>query len=379
MSNEPKEKLKRKSRTNWLVLLVNVAVIIGLFLSYLAAHIPPKSFGYFSLSGLVYPHLLALNLGFILYWLFKKRKHALYSIAAILIGFTHLTDFYVVGFSTPKKQNETHELKVLTYNVRLFNIYQWNKDPKIRENIFNQLKEINADVICFQEFFQSERPDFYETRDTLIQFLSTKFYHERYTHATNGRDFFGVAIFSKYPIVNKGMIPFESDVNNFCIYTDIKVKDDTVRVYDAHLASIRLQYEDYDLLDQNANNEDVEQGSKRIAGRLYKGYQRRQPQVEKIIKDIKSCPHPAVLCGDFNDTPVSYCYESFTDVLNDSFKEAGQGVGNTYVGFENFMVNVLPCFRIDYIMHSDSLRSINYKTHKEEFSDHHAVSATMVW
>lgn len=379
VSEEPKVKPKRKSRTNWLVMLANVAVIAGLLISYLSAHIPPKSFGYFSLAGLAFPHLLLLNLGFIVYWLFKKRKYALFSLLAILTGFNHLTDIYVVRFNTPQKKNETHQLKVLTYNVRLFNIYLWNRDPELRERIFTQLKTIDADVICFQEFFHSEREDVYAIRDSLLELLPTKFYHERYTHATNGRDFFGVAIFSKYPIVNRGLIPFETDVNNFCIYTDIRVNDDTVRVYDAHLASIRLQYEDYKLLDQNAGNEDFEKGSKRIAGRLYKGFQRRQPQTEKIIRDIESSPHPVVLCGDFNDTPISYCYESFTDVLDDSFREAGSGVGNTYVGFQDFALNLLPCFRIDYILHSRGMRAISYKTHEEEFSDHHGVSATLVW
>jgi endonuclease/exonuclease/phosphatase family metal-dependent hydrolase len=188
----------------------------------------------------------------------------------------------------------------------------------------------------------------------------------------NGRQFFGVAIYSKYPIVNKGYIPFESDVNNFCIYADLKIGKDTVRVYDAHLASIRLQREDYALVQDNQNGEPLEKGGKRIARRLKSGSVRRQEQVHRILLNIKDCRHPKILCGDFNDTPVSYCYETLTNELDDSFLEAGNGIGNTYIG-------AFPSFRIDYILHSVDFTATDYRTLEGEFSDHHAVTATLAY
>ncbi|MBL7943823.1 MAG: endonuclease/exonuclease/phosphatase family protein [Flavobacteriales bacterium] len=366
---------KRRSRTNWLLMLANIGCVALLIGCYLAATFPPSSIGYLALLGLSYPYVLVVNLFFIVYWLFKKRKYALVSLIAILIGLGHLRSFYTMPFGKTKAEDGDTALHVLTYNVRLFNLYEWDNNKKLRNRIFDQLDSINADVICFQEFFRSDRPGYFTTRDTLLKILPTPYYHERYSHAVNGLDYFGVAIFSRYPIINKGFVPFETDVNNYCIYADVVAGNDTLRIFNAHLASIRLQREDYALLDENRANEDVEQGSKRIARRLLKAYKRRQRQVERIDTAITESPYPVVLCGDFNDTPVSYCYNTLTENLDDSFREAGGGVGNTFIGFDNTFLKAWPTFRIDYVLHSPELKCTRYITHPEAFSDHHAVSA----
>lgn len=369
---------KRKSATNWLLLLLNFAGIAALLMAYAAANFPPESTGYIALTGLAYPYILAVNLFFVLYWLIKKWKYALFSLVAMLAGSGRLMAFYAVSFSADSQPVPDSALHVLTYNVRLFNLYQWDANKETRNKIFRQLDSINADVICFQEFFQSTRPGYFVTRDTLLEFLPTPYYHERYSHAVNGHDFFGVAILSRYPMVNKGFVPFETDVNNYCIYADIVKGSDTLRVFNAHLASIRLQREDYALLSENSAGQDVEQGGKRIARRLLKAFKRRQRQAERISAAIGESPYPVVLCGDFNDTPVSYCYSLLTADLEDSFSEAGSGIGNTFAGFDNTLLRAWPTFRIDYVLHDPAYRCVRYKRHLEEYSDHYAVSSFLV-
>jgi endonuclease/exonuclease/phosphatase family metal-dependent hydrolase len=365
------EKEPKKSRTNWFVMLANSVAVLALLLAYFATHFPPKSIGYLSLFGLAYPASLLLNFGFIVYWLFKKPKYALVSAFAIVIGLNHFTDFFQISLGKPETTKVNH-MKVLTYNVRNFGLYSAEGKKEIRNKIFDVLDRENADLVCFQEFFHSDKKGYFTTRDSLLKFLPTKYYHERYTHAMKGQNYFGVALFSKYPIVNKGFVPFENDPNNFCIYADLKVEGDTIRVYDAHLQSIRFKPEDYAFVDQNRNEEELDQGSKRIARRLKLAFQKRQLQVDRVVQSIADSPHPVILCGDFNDPPVSYTYEAFTDLLEDSFCEAGSGIGNTYIG-------VFPSFRIDYILHSKELEAIEYKTLDEKLSDHHAVVATLAY
>lgn len=350
-------------------MLANYAAIIALLLAYLAAHTPPKTIGYLALFGLAYPFALLFNLLFIVYWYFKKRRNMLFSFIAIVAGVTHGSDFFQVNLFRGKPTGE-NTIKVMTYNVKLFGVYDGANGKQNRKNIFELLEKEQPDVVCFQEFYYSNKHGEYETRDTLVKFLSAKYYHERFTHAMNGRQYFGVAMFSRYPIINKGYIPFETDVNNFCIYADLKVGDDTIRVYDAHLASIRFQKEDYQLMDENAGNEELDKGGKRIMKRLKSGFVRRQEQVGRIVANVKDVKYPVILCGDFNDPPVSYCYEQLTDQLSDSFWEAGRGIGNTYIG-------VFPSFRIDYILHSKEFRAVEHRTLPEEYSDHHAVTALL--
>lgn len=366
MSEE--QKPEKRSRTNWFVMIFNWGAIAALLLSYLSAHIAPSSIGYLALAGLAYPFILLLNIFFLIYWFFKKRKNVRYTLIAILIGFTHLTDFFQISF--PDKEDATNQIKVLTYNVRLFDLYNSKKPKVTRNKIFDLLTREKADVICFQEFYQNDKEGYFETKDTLLRFLPNKHFHERYTHALSGQQYFGVAMFSKYPMLKKGYVPFANDPNNFCIYADLKIGDDTVRVYNAHLQSIRFKPEDYALVDGNKNNEEIERGSKRIAGRLKQAFVKREAQVNRIVESVKSCPYEVILCGDFNDTPVSYAYETFTDELEDSFIEAGNGIGNTYIG-------VFPSFRIDYIMHSKGLICTEYETISDKLSDHHAITSVI--
>ncbi len=362
-------KSEKKSRSNWFVMIFNWVAIVALLFSYLATHIKPSTFGYFALFGLAYPLILLANILFILYWFFKKRRNVRFSIIAILIGITNFTDFFQISFNE-KNDNKEDQIKVLTYNVHLFDLYKARSGKLTRNKIFDLLENEQADVICFQEFYYTEKKGFFETRDTLLKFLPNKFYHERYTHSMSGKQYFGVALFSKFPIIKKGYVPFANDVNNFCIYADIVKGGDTIRVYNAHLQSIRFRPEDYALVDGNKNNEQIESGGKRIARRLQDAFVKREEQVQRVVENIRTCPYEVILCGDFNDTPVSYTYEMLTDELVDSFKEAGNGIGNTYIG-------VFPSFRIDYVMHTKGLKCIQYNTLSEELSDHHALSVVL--
>lgn len=349
-----------------ILLYLNGVAILLLLLSYLPQHFSPETLGYISLLGLAYPFLLLLNIFFIIYWLFRKTRFIILSGLAILIGFSQLTDFFRFSIGTDVSDENENRFEVMTFNAHLFGLYDKENSTDRRDKIFQVLKGESPDLICFQEFFHSDNKGYFTTKDSLLKFLPTKYFHERYTHATNGRNYFGVALFSKYKIINKGFIPFESDVNNFCIYADILVNGDTIRVYNAHLQSIRFKPEDYAFVEDNRNKEELKTGVSRIAERLKIAFQKRQSQVEKVAESIDLCRHPVVLCGDFNDPPASYTYGTFSDLLEDSFLEQGSGIGNTYNG-------AFPSFRIDYVFHSSDIKTLDYRTIKEDLSDHYPI------
>jgi endonuclease/exonuclease/phosphatase family metal-dependent hydrolase len=362
---------KKKSRTNWFVLSLNSIACVGILLTYAAAAFSPSAMGYLALFGLAYPFILAINLLFVVYWLFKKRRNALLSAGLIILGWNHFTDFF--QFSTKGAVNpDATLLKVLTYNVHVFDVFDKTDGATTRDAIYDVLQREQADVVCFQEFYQCEKKNSFPTRDTLLKFLPTKYYHERYTHAISGQQYFGVVTLTKYPIVKKGFVPFATDVNNFCIYIDILKEGDTVRVYNAHLQSIRFKPEDYDLAKGKTEQSEIDDAGKRIARRLKNAFVKRQEQTDRIAESIRACQYPVILCGDFNDPPVSYTYCTLTEQLKDSFKACGNGIGNTYIG-------AFPSFRIDYILHDEKLEAIDYETLPEKLSDHHAVTATFQW
>jgi endonuclease/exonuclease/phosphatase family metal-dependent hydrolase len=355
-----------------ILLVLNVIAALLLLTSYLSTHINPNEFSLLPFFGMAYPVFLLVNFVFILLWLWRKKKFVYISIISILVGYNHLFNFFQISYND--NEASKNSISVMSYNVRLFDWYNWTGNIKTRNEMFKMLQKENCDVFCFQEFVYHEEKGYFETRDTLTQFLDAKNYYEGYTHVVRGGHYFGIAIFSKYPIVNKGALKFENDANNNCIFIDIKVNKDTIRVYNTHLSSIRFQKQDYQFVDslgvKEENIKELKEGGIRIIKKLETAFVKRGSQIDIISRSIKNCPYPVVLCGDFNDTPISYTYNSMASILKDSFKSSGNGIGNTYIG-------IFPSFRIDYIFHSNQLKSENYKTHPQSFSDHHAISCSI--
>ncbi len=361
-------KKKRRITLNKILFWLNLLLVLVTFLCYAGVTFSPGKMGYLTLFGLGYPLVLASNILFILIWMFRRRRFVVFSLFAILVGVGYLMDFINFSFGVDAAEEGWKGLEVMTYNVNLFGLYAPENNEERRDEIFDVLKGESPDILCFQEFFHSDQKGYFVTKDSLLKFLPTKYFHSRYTHAKNGRNYFGVALFSKYPIINKGFIPFESDVNNFCIYADIKYQGDTVRVYNAHLQSIRFKPEDYAFVDENKNKEELDKGFKRIAWRLKKAFEKREEQVKKVVESVSKCKHPIIMCGDFNDPPVSFTYGLMSKYLEDSFKACGSGIGNTYNG-------VFPSFRIDYILHSKEFRADYYRSVNKKLSDHYPVVA----
>ncbi len=284
------------------------------------------------------------------------------------MGWSHISDFAQINLLSDSKTDSS--FKFMSYNVKLFNIYDWNNNKSHRDNIISVIDKENSDIIAFQEFYIDNTGEF-STTDTIKELESLKHSHifinkKAYQH------YFGIATFSRYPIINKGEINFEN-TSNLCIYTDIKIDDDTIRVYNNHLESIRFNPENYNFIDSlSYKNEDERiNGTKAIIKKMKLAYLKRAKQVDIISKHIKSSPYKVIVCGDFNDTPISYTYNTLVDELKDAFKESGNGIGNSYAG-------LFPSFRIDYILHSDELNSINYKTIRKDYSDHYPVCCEFI-
>jgi len=344
---------------------LNIVIALALLISYLAPFVDPSTNYLPAFFGLAFPILLIFNVLFIIYWIAIKQVKFLLSLIIVLIGWNHISGFF--QFNLPEKSTNTSKLiKVLSYNVRLFDLYNWSNNKKTRNKIFNLIKEKQADVICFQEFYQDKTNSF-STLDTLVKFQNAKNVHAAYTFSVYNKYFFGIATFSKYPIVNKGKITFKN-TNNICIYTDVKINQDTIRFYNNHLESIRFQLKNYNFLDSlSYKNEDERlKGLKDILKRLKRANSIRARQVDKISAHIKSSPYPVIVCGDFNDTPVSYTYHNMNNGLIDTFEEQGLGFGITYS--RNFIF-----LRIDYLLHSPIIKAIKYQTIRKKYSDHYPI------
>lgn len=367
--NIQEEKKKRKGKRhffNRIAMLCNHIVVIALLISYMAPHISPETFWLISFFGLFYPVLLIINLLFIIYWSIQIKRRALYSFIVILAGFSSLHSYIQFTFNN-SPDGSKKIIKVMSYNVKVFDLYDWNKNIDTRNKIFELIQNEDPEIACFQEYYHRDSSKFANT-DSLLKHSKFNYYHIEYTSNIKPKQHFGIATFTNYPIVNKGKIDFGYKSNNICIYTDIVIAKDTFRIYNMHLQSIAFSKDDYKYvedLQKDVETEDVEH-SKNILKRLKRAFIKRGKQADLIQASIASSPYPAIVCGDFNDTPASYTRNTIAKNLTDSFVESGNGFGRSYIG-------VFPSFRIDYILHSKEFKSYNFRTIKEELSDHYPV------
>jgi endonuclease/exonuclease/phosphatase family metal-dependent hydrolase len=356
-----------------IVWLTNILAAAGLALSLLAAYVSPGKIWWLALFGLGFEILFVLNIFYVIYWIIGKNKKAILSMLLILLSIGRISSIVQLSFSSDKEDNFTKKgyIKVMSFNVRLFNLYNWFHNKETRKNIFEFLKKENPDIICFQEFYSSDKKNTaFNNEDTLITYLQTPFSQIDYTFTLRKTDHWGIATFSKFPIVGKDAIHFQAKGANTVIISDIKVGEDTIRLFNTHLQSIRFAWSDYKFI-ENLNKEDIEQdelkGGITILRRLKRAFVKRAMQVETLRDSMNASPYPVILCGDFNDTPSSYTYATLSSNMLDAFRESGQGSGKTYAG-------PFPSFRIDYIFHDKKIQSTAFKTFSEKLSDHYPIS-----
>ena len=359
------------------VLYVNIFLVILLLLSYLAVFISPEKNWPVAFLGLAYPYLLFANIIMMFFWLLYRKKAFFLSLIIIILGWSILTSYIQINFKflnkkemrqmlTREDRSNKNTLKVLTYNVRAFNQYNWAQNIQAKDSIFKFLIRENPDVICFQEYFAQD-VGLFTVRDLYKLLEQTPYKHVYYTIGEQSNYHYGIATFSSYPITGKGIIRFENTVNT-CIHTDIAFHDDTIRIFNNHLQSIYFNASNYTFFDSLGTRYTEQQLNEilDISYRLKDAFIKRAGQADIISAQISKSPYPVIVCGDFNDTPSSYTYRKMKKGLSDSFVQSGSGIGNTYSGS-------FPSFRIDYIFHSPEMESLYNETVKIPLSDHFPV------
>lgn len=311
-----------------------------LLLSYGLSYVPPETFSFISVLSLSVPILIILNISFAVYWLVKLKKQLLLSALVLGLGYNHVLSFY--KFSTPAKAGEPM-VSLMSYNVRLFNLYNWIEDPHIPSKIINFISDKSPSIVCFQEF------------DTTSNLKFDSHPYAYYT-ANVSRDISKLAIFSKYQIFSTGTIEFPNSSNN-AIYADILIQSDTLRIYNLHLQSSGIN--------TSVTSLDSEQ-SNRLFSRLGATFKAQQHQAELVARHVSKSPYKTLLCGDFNNTSYSYVYRLLKGELQDAFEISGSGFGSTF-DFKYFPL------RIDYIFTDPKLKVGQFTTYDLPYSDHFPI------
>ncbi len=248
---------KRKlSLFSKIVLWLHYFIILCLLTSVFAKYISPSLFWLPAFFGLAFPYVFVLNIVLLIYWLIPPKLIVLFGFTALLIAMPTASRYVRWNKSMDKPRIKT--FKITSYNSMLFDLYNWKKNNENRSKILTELSELNPDILCVQEFYTSEDKDDFNNLDTIKLLLNSNFVHHEYTTTLRKNDHWGLATFSKFPIINQGKIVFNTRSNNLCIFTDLIIGIDTVRVYNIHLQSISFSKEDNKFLDEIISEKNAE-------------------------------------------------------------------------------------------------------------------------
>lgn len=339
--------MKKESWFYRSLFFLNKALVLVTIVAYILPFLAPKLFPLLSVFTLGLPFLLFLNAFFFVFWGIQFKKQALLSTIVLLIGITFIPKLY--KFSALELPKETTDFTIMSYNVRLFNVYNWLDEKDVPEKITAFVIEKSPNVVCFQEFPNNKKATFSAYKYQHILFEGKK---ERS----------GLAIFSKFKMINKGIIEMP-DSNKKLIFADIVVAKDTLRVYNMHLESIKISKEINDKID--------EAKSKYIFKRLSKTFATQQQQAEIIQENIAQCNYKTIVCGDLNNSAFSYVYRKIKGESNDAFEIAGSGFGKSY----NY--KFYPA-RIDYIFTDKRMKIKKFTTYNSFLkSDHFPIEVRL--
>jgi endonuclease/exonuclease/phosphatase family metal-dependent hydrolase len=375
---------RKKNRANFIgrlfdgvMLVLSGVAAIAMVCAYLAPLVDPNRLWIFAYAGLGAPILYLINLFLMLYWAIRWKAAFFLPLFVLLVGAPKIKTYYhfsSAAASEIKPLSDNRTVKVLTYNVEGFIDYDFEskKSTSTAREITDFIREQAPDIICLQEYQVIWRVP----EDTLNRLLTAWPYRRvHYTqHDNQGRGVSGMAIYSKFRIAEEGTVDFDESSKSSLWVTAITPAGDSLRVICNHLESTYVGQEGVEFLEYENFTSEPEKTEqlRQIAGRLRRGFLKRAHQADTLAGLIASRGVPTVVCGDFNDPPMSYTYRTMRGDFGDAFESKGHGYGFTYKNLYRLM-------RIDYILPSPHWETLSYESPDVPWSDHNPVIATLRW
>lgn len=335
-----------------LQIVVSIFTFIGLF----GGNSNPV--GSTASAMLVYalPILIVCNAILLLVWLLK-RNWIVSGVAAftIICCIPYLLTLYQFGGVESYDANSGKKmLKVATYNVARFGN---ETSGFMASDVLAEMKKQGVEVFCIQEYNQHSGDR-----------QNSDIYKDYFPYMAKGND--DMVIFSRYPIVKTKNVPFEQ-TNNSAMWAVVNVGGKRVKVFNVHMETTGFNRTLHQAAKARVNGQNVE--SNTILQAIYSNYTLgmvvRAGQADIVSAEIAKSREPMVVCGDFNDVPYSYVYNTLLGDMVDGFKECGSGWSYTFRGKKKV--------RIDYIFHSESIEGVNYYKSELTYSDHFPVFMTL--
>jgi endonuclease/exonuclease/phosphatase family metal-dependent hydrolase len=351
--------------------IIAVFFLAGAFVKYFN----PAGWWFLGLFTFILAYLLLALTLLLIFWLVKRSFWCLISLVTIVVGWHAVINVFPVNFSASfSMEKKPTALRVMSWNVEQFNILHAKDHPEVKQEMLELINRYDPDIACFQEVVAGDKKkgiNYFPNIEKALHFNDFLFSYnvkddfDSYHH-------FGRAIFSKYPILNKQtVVNYPNDYNATFQYIDILKDGDTIRVFNVHLQSLKFTQANLNYLDKAGLHSDSNiTESKSIVSKIKKGFIKRSIQANFIKDEIDHSPYPVIVCGDFNDVPNSYAYETIGSGLKNAFVEKGFGIARTFS-------SISPTLRIDNIFADKTFTVLQFTRVKKLLSDHFPIIADL--
>jgi len=355
--------------------VINIVVVLLYLSACLIPFLPAGKFWMIAILGLIFPLLAALVIVCFFIWLAFRSKWSYLSLIAILLSWQQLS--VIVGINSSNKFNYSKTNKTL--RVLSWNVSSWGETNKSQTNPANYgpltlelIRHQKADILCLQEFWDKKAP--HSSYSVIEAFKEMGYLYSYFvkSHLENKNQKMGVAIISKYPIVDSSKLYFgKDDFAEHLISVDIQFHNQRIRILTTHLQSVRFDNSEYTALRKIKQKDETGlKDSRTIVHKLKTAYSYRGAEADLVQQKIKESTYPVIICGDFNDVPNSYTYFTIKHNLQDAFLKKGTGLGRTFQYLS-------PTLRIDYIFADKKFKVEQYSRLKVPYSDHYPIIADL--
>mgnify|MGYP000005156311 FL=1 len=300
----------------------NVASIILMMVVGYSDHLSPERFALLSTIGLMFPLFLLINSCFLFFWLIVKVRYALIPFLGFLLCYVPVRNYIPFNLNGDVPEDA---IKVLSFNT--LNFAEGRTNSEGINPIVAYLRDQNADIVCLQEAVPS--PSEWEQIDSILRPIYPHI--DTIAHPNGGN---GLMVLSKFPICGKELIPYSSKGNLSAAFR-LTVKGREVLLVNNHLETTGLSIEERrqfkKLVKGSLENDSAEQTSKLLIVKLAESTKKRAPEADSVSSYVRRYSGESViLCGDFNDSPISYAHRTIAQGLTDCFVESGNGLGISY-------------------------------------------------
>ena len=335
---------------SFMMLVITFLLMIFTLIGLYGGNVPPGGNTARAMLVFALPILIIADIIMLIYWLALRKYHwAIMPFIAIICCIPYSGTLYQFG-SLDEKADSKEGFKIATYNVAMFGR---ETTGFIAMDILSELKKQKVDIVCFQEY--SNHSGDKKNSDS---------YKEYFPYMAVGES--DMVIYSRFPITNSKNINFEM-TNNSAMWAEVDINGNTYRIYNAHLETTGINSTLHRAAKKARQGVEVENNAllRAIYGNYTLGMTFRGGQANRLAMDMRESEVPIIVCGDFNDVPYSYVYNTMLGDKIDGFKECGSGFMYTYRGNKKV--------RIDYIFHDKSLKGLSYYKKDLSYSDHYPV------